>query len=836
LNNQEGVLKTIKQMRYILVFCVVTAQIIFCFFPGNSGAASAHFTPWSGYWWPYNWGGLATGADYRGHPAPLEKYLLLTTGQSNGALISWYKSRYYDPNAVDWSGLCPYWARAAMMETYNILPSSEENIIFRVGDKKGLLTLCHDADLMESASGSNPVDFHRWLLLYIGDRKTSFTADLDAGEEVWFFPIYRYDMSSSKSGLVESISVKIYYATDNVSPDYIGTAERRKDYTYDLFLNSSGEIINGKWTGNSVTDHPHTMAFPLSSEAKSPYIDYDEVRRIARSKDDYLEAKDNAAIRILPGAYHLILLNEDQYLLNGLPGDEAVIEIVKDNSSKQAMTIDISNHFGNSIINQALPNGAFTYQFILQDPPYTITLSQQDYNDPNIYTLTVDQSARYRQNVPFIPKTGEWIGFAITNASDEMAEDVMLITCSPDGSPLQTVWGPKNLNPGEKHLFNFNDLPWRIHEYKDTDSLVLMANHPVSLVNLFGMSQQAMAGFAPDESKKNHIVIPDVYDLTTSPYMKGAIINELFEDAEIVVRLYSADGELGTEVSESIPPSGKYAINPGQTPFYHIPDGGWIDIVSTYRTRLTGYQYIKNKRGKKDILDTLFALPVRAGVKVVPHITEPMGRWNTFLTIINPNNKINSIRLHPARAGSDVHEDVSLDLDPFEKRIIDLSSDFGKIEGEPLYHSILEISGNYPISGYYTFSPSQGGDDASCPLLDENAFKSELVMPHHAGGDGRWWTGVGICNPNQIPVQILITPYDRNGEEMEELSETIQLSAGAYDVFNVGMKYGNDAFDIAYMKMTAVDPDDLVIGGFYLYGNQGNQEYGVVSSLSGANM
>jgi hypothetical protein len=442
----------------------------------------------------------------------------------------------------------------------------------------------------------------------------------------------------------------------------------------------------------------------------------------------------------------------------------------------------------------------------------------------------------YRQNVPVIPKTGEWIGFAITNTTDEMAEDVMLITCSPDGSPLQTVWGPKNLNPGEKYLLNFKDLPWRIHEYTDTDSLVLMSNHPVSLVNLFGMSQQAMAGFAPDESQKNHIIIPDVYNLTTSPYMKGAIINELFEDAEIIVRLYSADGELDTEVSDSIAPSGKYVINPGQTPFYHIPDGGWIDIVSTNPTQLTGYQYLKNKRGKKDILDTLFALPVRAGLKVVPHITEPMGRWNTFLTIINPNNKTNSIRLHPARAESDVHEDVSLDLDPFEKRMIDLSSDFGKTEGEPLYHSILEISGKYPISGYYTFSPSQGGDDANYPLLDESAFKSELVMPHHAGGDGRWWTGVGIFNPNQIPVQILITPYDLNGEEMEELVETVELSDGAYDVFNVGMKYREDASDIAYMKMTSVEPVGALIGGFYLYGNENNAEYGVVKSLSGANM
>jgi hypothetical protein len=316
--------------------------------------------------------------------------------------------------------------------------------------------------------------------------------------------------------------------------------------------------------------------------------------------------------------------------------------------------------------------------------------------------------------------------------------------------------------------------------------------------------------------------------------MKGAVINELFEDANIVIRLYSADGELHSEISAAIPPSGKYAIAPGQKPFYNIPEGGWMDIVSKNPTQLSGYQYIKSKKGKRDILDTLFALPVRAGTKIVPHITEPMGSWDTFLTIINPNNKVNEIRLHPARAKKNLNEDMNLELDPFEKRRINLSSDFGKTQGEPLYRSILEISGKYPVAGYYTFSPSTGGDDASFPLLDENALKSELVMPHYAGGD-RWWTGVGICNPNVNSVQILITPYDRNGDAMEALVETIQLPSGAYDVFNIKMKYGGDAADIAFMKITSADPEDALIGGFYLYGNKYNT-YGVVKSLSGANM
>jgi hypothetical protein len=830
----RAVLKTLKRMGLYLVICGVFAHIAVCFCPAAAGAASADFIPWSGHWWPFNEGGLATGIGYRGHPAPLEKYLLLTTGNSNGALISWYRSRYYDPAALDWEGMCPYWARASIMEAYEILPSSEENLIFRVGDKKGLLTLCHDGDVVDGGSGTKPVVFHRWLLYYIGDQKTSFTADLDGGPEVWFFPIYRYGMSSSKNGRVESVSVTVYYASDNVSPDYMGTAELRKSYTYNLFLNAAGEITDGEWTGRSVADHPQGMAVPLTQKADSPYIDYTEVRRIAQSRDDYLEVKDNAAARIAPGNYNLILLNEDQYTLTGLPGDEAYIEFIKDGSSKQSMLVDISNHLGESVLNQTLAGGSLTYQFTMEDPPYSVTLTQNDYKDPNIYTLTFDQSGRYRQNFPMIPKAGEWIGFAITNAGDETAKDVILTTCSKNGLPLQTVWGPVDLMPGEKQTLNFDALPWRLHELKDTDSLILTSSHPVDMVSLFGITQQATAGFAAGQSVKNHLIIPDIYRMSSSPYMRGAIVNELFEEADIVIRLYAADGTLHSEISDVIPLSGKYDIAPGQKPFYSVPEGGWVDIVSSKPTRLSGHQYLKSKNSKGDVLDTLFALPVRAGTKIVPNIT-PKGRWRTTLTLINPNNKINQISLHPARAGSNLNEDVNLDLDPFEKRVIDLSGDFGKTPGDPLYRSILEISGKYPVSGYYTFSPSKGGDKASFPLLDEDAFKSELVMPHYAGGN-RWWTGVDICNPNLIPVQVLITPYDLNGEAMAHRSETIEVSAGAYVVFDVKAKYGEDATDIAFLKITAADPDDALIGGYYLYGNRNNKEYGVVKSLGGANM
>ena len=153
--------------------------------------------PWSGYWWPYTYGGLGTGIDYRGRPAPLEKYNLHMTGSTSGTALDWYLKKHYDPSAPGWYGLCLYWARAACFEQIDILPSSENNIIFRVGEKKGLLTLAHNNDMGESGDASQrPEVFHRWLLTYIKDQKKAFVADLDAGPEVWSYAIYKYVMET----------------------------------------------------------------------------------------------------------------------------------------------------------------------------------------------------------------------------------------------------------------------------------------------------------------------------------------------------------------------------------------------------------------------------------------------------------------------------------------------------------------------------------------------------------------------------------------------------------------------------------------------------------------
>jgi hypothetical protein len=786
----------------------------------------AQFRPWSGYWWPYSQGGLGTGMDYRGRPAPLEKYNLLTTGMTAGPALELYLDTHYDPQAPGWYGLCEYWARAATYEHIDILPSSEDNIIFRVGDKKGLLTLAHNNDIGDRDQGSFPEAFHFWLLKYIKDQGKAFVADLDATEEVWSYPIYRYEMTTSLSGNVESVSVKVYYADDFVKPDYMGTQLLTNDYTYDLFLDGAGAITGGQWTGRSTTDHPELLSFSMGVGAIFPGLDYKEIVRLAGSRDDFLE-KGSETVEIGPGTYNLVLLDEDKYTISTSSGDILSLRIEKEPGSLQDIDAVVVDGNG-AEVKRAIVSNSSPMDILMTSttPPYTIRLTQADYADPNIYLLKADVKRAYNQEVPYIPKGDEWSGFALTNPGSAAVDRVTLTTRSGAGNPIQTVLGPLRLGPGEKRIFLFSDFPVRLHELPETTGLTLTADGPVDLLNLIGEDNRFLATVVQGDARGSRLVIPDTApSLISGARMFGGVRNESFEETRVTLRLYSAAGALLKETSEPIAPRGWLSIAPGSYPFYSMPKSGWIEVLGNGEQILSGFQYTSDSSG----VETLFALPVGSSKKIVPQVPEP-GYWRTLVTLINPNDTENNVRLHLARAGADGGEDLDILLAPREKRVLEIQDPFGQRDGEPLYHSILEITGRYPLVGYSTYGTLNGKDDASYPLLDDTHFKGTLSLPHYSGNDGYWWTGVVVCNPSAVAaVTVRIEPYDRDGNLLAGSVLSVNLDAGAYDVFEVASRFGEAASEISFLKFRT-EGDSGAIGGFYLYGDSGNR------ILSGANM
>jgi hypothetical protein len=336
-----------------------------------------------------------------------------------------------------------------------------------------------------------------------------------------------------------------------------------------------------------------------------------------------------------------------------------------------------------------------------------------------------------------------------------------------------------------------------------------------------------VASFVQGEARAIHLVIPDTLPFGGSGrQMFGGVKNETLEEAYVSLLLYSSDGTLLDEGIEVLLPKETLTIRPGSYPFYSMPQEGWIEIVGDGDQTLSGYQYLRDAGGT----ETIFALPVRSTRKIVPHVAPPNGWWIETLILVNPNDQRNLVSFYPSRTGEDTGGDLSLELGPREKRVIELQDLFSAYP----QRSILEIRGEHPFVGYYTYTPRSGGDEASYPLLDEADLKPELTLTHYAGRGGYWWTGICVSNPSSFAVTVRVEPYDDDGNLMDGSVEYLDLDAGGCEVFAVRPFFGEATSEISFINLTTEEAQ-APIGGFFMYGNMSDGKR-MADMLTGANM
>ena len=623
--------RIIKKLVLITVSLWVSLCVSLCLVSLSTAEMhEAENVPWSGYWWPSIHGGLATGKDYRGHPAPLEKYDQLVQGTYPGLSANWYTAKYYDKNALSWFGLCWNWAQAATYENIEFFPSSENNILFRVGDKKGILTAANTANFVESENGSSPAVFHYWLLNYIQDQGKAFVADLDPGGELWSYPVYRFEATSSRRSGSEAVTVTIYYADDMVPPDYMGTQVRKKTYTYTLTVTGEGAITGGQWTGGSVADHPQGLTYVLEAASGTPYLDYDRAVAIARSADDFLEGDDRVATSISPGTYNLVLMNEDAYKIDCLAGDTVSLSIKRLAGSGEDMLVSVRDSAGAEIDDYRISAYKHTdsepYHLTIPGgaPPYTLTIGQDSYLDPNVYVLTMDVDKAFQQQVPYIPSF-MWSGFAVTNPTDKPVSRVFMTSYDNEGEPVHTGLGPITLKPGEKRVFLLNQLPWRKHEFGMIDRVMLKGDGFLNFVNLFGdTSGQSMSSFTQPLPQDDRIILPGAVTPPRSGQKVFAqILNPSGEDADVMLKLFSGSGALIKQVNTTIAAGNKLSIQPGRAPFhYSMSNTDWIEVSNSSGSLMSGFQAVSDS-GAAEVV----AMPeVTSTRKIIPHIPPDFGK------------------------------------------------------------------------------------------------------------------------------------------------------------------------------------------------------------------
>ena len=230
------------------------------------------------------------------------------------------------------------------------------------------------------------------------------------------------------------------------------------------------------------------------------------------------------------------------------------------------------------------------------------------------------------------------------------------------------------------------------------------------------------------------------------------VVNTSGEDADVTLKLFAQSGAFIKQVSAAIAAGDKLSIQPGQAPFYYsMSSTDWIEVSNSRGSLMSGFQ-IASAPGKAE---AAAMQTVADGRKIIPHIPPASGNWTLTVALINPSDAENHLRLHVAKAGAEVVDDMAVTLGPREKRMLDIQSYFARPAGDPLFHSMIEITGDQPFVGWYSYHSPGGGDEATFPLIDERDHASELILPHNAGaGGGAWWTGACVGNSSDTKVSV----------------------------------------------------------------------------------
>jgi len=172
-----------------------------------------------------------------------------------------------------------------------------------VGDQKGLLTACHTQDLANSwgdrfgdGEGSgDPQDLRpdllwRLLKLHLGQRGVPLVLDVEAGAEVWNYPIYQYELryypisgagEAGRDAPNRQANLTLLMADDAVPPGYRGTKVRKQTYQFTFQLRHGNVVAgSGHWVGRSREDHPDFAWYPYKAVAANPEVKYPKVRQL----------------------------------------------------------------------------------------------------------------------------------------------------------------------------------------------------------------------------------------------------------------------------------------------------------------------------------------------------------------------------------------------------------------------------------------------------------------------------------------------------------------------------------------------------------------------------
>lgn len=769
--------------------CAVHLQIflflIFC--PGVLLGATleiyeAKVKPWSGYWWPSKLGGMYTGIGYRGHPSVLEKLGGISTAGS-ALIASWYRQNFFKPSGESWYGLCHAWALASAHE-----PEPSRGGVFRgvplgVGDKKAFLTLAHAEDVTYKANGYDPLVFHQWILRFLKENKASFVVNLGQNGEVWFYPAYRAEVESADFSDRTEFSTLLWYASNNVFPDFVGTLPAFTRQTYTLYKNGSGQYERGTWTGESLDSHP--MALWSSLERKAPPgFDMELVEAALR-----IETDDLATPLLRPGSYSAFFDGTWNAQLEAQAGEWLELEFSLANRHVEVPVLISDGVLSLSeVVSQA--NSRIRYITKRDNPTLTISPEVRLRNSP--FRLRYDLA-----RTPLVTMTRRdasllWTGLAGVVSLPEKDMELLLTARTRDGAPLRSESLPIGSQAKFSNVVNLPDFDaWsfgRAEHFEVTSGKDL----PLTLLGLSG-NLAGLNAFLPPPKQGKHIV----YGRLPSKGSAVAFYVRNHETMPVNGTVLAWEGEgLGWLGAASLVLSKEVTLAPHELKFFSwgAPPLPYLNIPGQFAIDFGSSRVSLEACFVDDSSTEMVPAAGNFSREFLLSHHPNSSSWRTSLHFLNPWATTVEVGIETMN-GRRLH---TVFVPPHRSTEVDTTI-------LPVTDKTLRVRSNVGIAAHVRYQ-AIGGDWAMLPLSRPDQARTEILVPHLP--DAPWWAGVILDNANAGPCDVALEYFGASGEMLN--SERRVLDAYEPWVFTAARSP-----ETAYLKVRSSAP----LGCGVLYGS-----------------
>jgi hypothetical protein len=777
----DGEMRRLRIKGFILIFLLVGVLVPIVMAPivmaqSDEASVPKDRLPWSGHWWPLTQGELVFG--YNEHPSPLEKYDAYVTGFYPAAAYAEGLVREYDPDAPGWFGHCDDWAAASVLELEPSLPGDLMGIPFAVGDKKGLLSAFYAGNVAAvyygerySEEGDDFDDvypggvngFHQTLINYIANQGLPIIMDLEPGPQVWNHPVFRYEMEWFDQDHRRYVTCTVWMVSDNVTPDFVGTQEFTRTYTYSLEIDGMGELLDepGQWEGASVDSHPDFMWFPTYVSTEHSYLDRDTIDEIVQSEADGsddrfewnndVESAQEIEESIRDRFYWGSAQDEDWYKVALEAGDYFYAFLLSPSDDLDVQIFDADGYEEGTMFyhGSRIDSAAYSDFYYVRVRP---TGDKKPYYNIEFYGSPSDViphvACKWGWNTTVTLLGEEWIQDQVRfNLFNEDKEIIAQNTLSlPEGKqldvalddlfPVTAAWGKS------AKLINLdgNGSPNGFFSYSTDHQL---ANVPFRI------------------NAAQRLFVPNIRNM--GEWWTGIVLmnRDVFYAASIGMISYDEDGAVIAE-TPLILGAGQNKVGFPEA-FGEVPDGtAWVEFSSDRRVQglvLWGVGVGNSDSGlggipllrEQHLSDTLF----------LAHLATYSG-WVTEVAMINPNSETAHIEITGYSSDGSLGGTTALEIPPNGRWIGSVQELFNGNWSSGFVWA--KIQSNQPLCGYQLFARGTNGL-AALPLPSEQDGKTDFLVKYVPDMEYSWM-GLVFLNTNEFKGDIWAAPYDGDGNNL----------------------------------------------------------------------